>query len=198
MKKSNFIPWRRTENGVKMTLIQIIDTFTFYGADVILLAWLTNVTVYLLKISVLKKMQKKLLTFVPFITGTVLYAAYAAVRNLSFTYIFANYTQILEHGLSVGAVSTLLYVIYEQFVRQDKSLTAREGVIKALIAGFVPTDKQERTAKLIAEAVAKDVTGSGAERAAEILFNNSGEDVSEKEIALLSKLIIEALSGLHE
>ena len=135
-----------------MTLIQIIDTFTFYGADVILLAWLTNITVYLLKISVFKKMQKKLLTFVPFITGTVLYAAYAAVRNLSFTYIFANYTQILEHGLSVGAVSTLLYVIYEQFVRQDKSLTAREGVIKALIAGFVPTDKQERTAKLIAEA----------------------------------------------
>lgn len=180
-----------------MTIIQIIDTFTFYGADVLLLAWLTNIIVHLLKISVLKKMQKKLLTFVPFIVGTVLYATYAAVRNLSFTYILINYTSVLEHGLSVGAASTLLYVIYEQFVRQDKSLSASEGVIKALISGFVPTDKQEQAAKRIAEAIAKDVTGSGAARTAEILSGDACEGVTENEIALLSKLIIEALANLR-
>lgn len=180
-----------------MTIIQIIDTFTFYGVDVILLAWLTNIIVHLLKISVLRKMQKKLLTFVPFIVGTVLYAVYAAIRNLSLPYIFINYTSVLEHGISVGAASTLLYVIYEQFVRQEKSFTASENVIKTLIEGYVPEEKLEATARLIAETIAKDVTGSGAARTAEILADSTEEDVSKTQIELLSRLIIEALAGLH-
>lgn len=179
-----------------MTLIQIIDAFTFYGIDVLLLSWLTNIIVHLLKISVLKKMQKKLLTFVPFIVGTVLYAAYAGIRELSFAYLLEHYTAVLEYGITVGSTSTLLYVVYEQFVRGEKSFSAGEEVIKALICGFVPTEKQEQTAKDIAAAISRDVTGNGAARTAEILSENLNEGVSEKEVVLLSKLIIEALANL--
>ena len=95
-----------------MTIIGIIDTFTFYGADVILLAALTAVTVQICKATFLKRVKRKLLTFLPFIFGTVFYAAYAATKNLSLYYLLEEYVYVLEHGISVGAVATLLYVLY--------------------------------------------------------------------------------------
>lgn len=52
-----------------LTIIKIIDAFTFYGVDVLLLAALTAVVTQVLKISVLKKLKKKILTFLPFVLG---------------------------------------------------------------------------------------------------------------------------------
>ena len=177
-----------------MTIIKIIDTFTFYGIDVILLAALTALFVQLVKVTVFKNKKKKLLTFLPFIVGTVLYAAYAALKNWSLSYLLEEYTEILEHGISVGAVATLLYVLYEQFVREKSGLTTTQSVISTLIEGYVPTDSVENVAKLISEAIEKDVTGSGAKRAAEILAENSQEGVTERDVQLLAKLIIETLA----
>ena len=151
-----------------MTVIQIINLFTFYGIDVILLASLTAITVQIFKLTFMKKVKKKLLTFLPFILGTVFYAAYAAIVNLSFCYIFKEHISVLEHGISVGALATLLYVLYEQFVRAKSSVSPAEGVIATLIQGYVPDEKTESVAKLIAEAIQRDVTGDGAVRAAEI------------------------------
>lgn len=180
-----------------MTLIQIIDTFTFYGIDVLLLAVLTCLTVQLLKVTLLKKLNKKLITFLPFFFGSLFYAAYAAARNLSLEYLLTNYVDVLEHGISVGAAATLLYVMYEQFVREkNKGLSAVESVIKTLIEGYVPTDNVEKVAKSIAEVLEKDVTGNGAKRAAEILSENSEENVTEHDIQLLAKLIIETLAHI--
>ncbi len=179
-----------------MTLIEIIDTFTFYGVDVILLAAATAVIVQISKLTFLKKVQKKLITFAPFGVGILLYAAYADVRNMNFFYVFLNYTEIIEHGISVGAVATLLYVLYEQFVREKTGLSATEKVVSTLIEGFVPSANVESVAALITEAIEKDVTGNGAKRAAEILAENSGEGVTERDIELLARLIIETLAHL--
>ncbi len=179
-----------------MTLIEIISTFTFYGFDVLALSAVTAIIVQIFKKTFMKKVQKKLITFLPFALGTVLYAIYAALRNLSFFYIVNNYVSVLEHGFSVGVVATLMYVMYEQFVREKSGLTATQGVVAALIEGYVPSDKLEDVAKAIADAIAKDVSGDGAKRTAEILTENSEESVSENEIVLLSKLIIEALVHL--
>lgn len=176
--------------------IKLIETFTFYGADVILLASLTNLVVYLLKISVLKKMQKKLLTFVPFAVGTVLYAAYAALKAMSFAPILSGYTDVLEHGISVGAVSTLLYVLYEQFVRDKKSGNAAEQVIEKLIAGYVAEGSAKSAASLIVAALGRDVTGDGAKRTQEIILENAAENVTEQDAAMLAKLIIETVARL--
>lgn len=180
-----------------MTVFEIIDAFTFYGIDVILLAAATSITVQILKSTLLKRLSRKLLTFLPFIIGTLFYATYAAVKNLSLYYLLAEYVSVLEHGISVGALATLLYVLYEQFVRERNSLSATEGVISTLIAGYVPDDSVEAVAKSISEAIERDVTGSGAKRAAEILTKNSREGVTERDIALLSKLIIETLAHLN-
>jgi len=179
-----------------MTLIEIISTFTFYGFDVLALAAVTAIIVQICKKTFLKKVQKKLITFLPFALGTFLYALYAALRHWNFFYILNDYVGILEHGFSVGVVATLMYVMYEQFVREKSGLSATQGVVAALIEGYVPSDKLEAVAKAIADAIAKDVTGNGAKRTAEILTENSEECVTENEIVLLSKLIIEALAQL--
>lgn len=179
-----------------MTVIEIIDTFTFYGADVIMLAALTAFGVQILKLTLLKNVQKKLITFLPFALGTLLYAGYAAARNFSFYYLMEHYTDVIEHGVSVGSVATLVYVLYEQFVRKDSGLSATERVVSTLIEGYVPSDIMQSVAKQIAAAVAKDVTGNGAKRAAEILAANSAEGVNERDLELLAKLIIEALAHL--
>ncbi len=181
-----------------MTIIEIIDAFTFYGLDVLCLAALTFAAVQLCKLTFLKKLNRKLITFLPFILGTLFYAAYAALKHMSFEYLILNYVSVLEHGISVGAAATLTFVLYEQFVREKKSgLTASEGVISALIEGYVPAENVEKVAKLISEAIAKDVTGGGASRAAEILSANAGEEITERDIQVLSKLIIEALAHVN-
>jgi hypothetical protein len=139
-----------------------------------------------------------LLYAVVFGLGAFYYAAYTVLVNWNFTILLDGYTDILEHGFSVGSLATLLYVLYEQFVRDKKASTPAEGIISTLIEGFVPSETVEKAAKLIAEAIEKDVTGEGAARAAEILSDNCAEGITEKDIKLLSKLIIETLSNLNE
>lgn len=181
-----------------MTVIEIIDTFTFYGIDVIMLAFLTAVTVQLFKLAPFTKNNKKLLTFAPFFTGTLYYAVYACIRNLSFIYVLKEYVSVLEHGISVGAAATLLYVLYEQFVRnKNGGQSVSESVISALIKSYVPERGLQKTAALIAEAIQKDVTGSGAKRAAEIIADNAEGELCEEELKLLSKLIIETLAHVN-
>lgn len=182
--------------GGILTIIEIIDAFTFYGMDVIMLASLTAITVQIFKLTFLKKVKRKALTFLPFFLGTLFYAVYASLIRMDIKYLLTEYVEVLEHGISVGAIATLLYVMYEQFVRDKKSVSAAEGVIAALIEGYVPTENVEKVAALIAEAIEKDVTGDGAKRAAEILAENSGEEATETDIRLLSKLIIETLAHI--
>ncbi len=181
-----------------MTVIEIIDAFTFYGLDVILLAAATAVAVQLCKVTFLKRLNRKIVTFLPFTLGTLFYAAYAAGKNLSLAYLVTEYVSVLEHGVAVGAAATLLYVLYEQFVREKKQgLTAAEGVIATLIEGYVPTKSAERVAKLVAEAIEKDLTGGGAERVAKLIAENANADVSERDVELLAKLVIEAVAHLN-
>ncbi len=180
-----------------MSIFQIIDAFAFYGFDVIALAALTSITVQILKKTVLKRCNKKVCTFLPFVFGTIYYAAYTAARHLSLAYLLENYVTILEYGFSVGALATLTYVCYEQFLQNKKTTTATEGVIATLIAGYVPSDGVEHVSKLIAEAISKDVTGDGAKKTAEILAENQSEGVSPNDVKLLAKLIIETLAHLN-
>lgn len=179
-----------------LTIIEIIDTFTFYGLDVIALAAATCAIVQILKITLFKKCRKKLLTFLPFLTGGVLYVAYSALINLSFKYVLDNYVLILEHGFSVGALSTVIYVWYEQFVRGERKVSESASVIATLIEGYVPDEQTERIAQKIAETIEKDVTGDGAKKTAEILAEYDPEGASECDLKLLSRLIIETLARI--
>lgn len=179
-----------------MTVFEIIDAFTFYGLDIIALAAATSGLVQLLKLTLLKNCQKKIITFLPFFIGTLLYTAYAALVRLSFRYILDNYVNVLEHGFSVGALSTLIYVWYEQFVRSKSKVSATAGVISTLIEEYVPKEELAQIAEDIARAIEKDVTGDGAKKTADILAAHSLEDVTESDIKVLSRLIIETLAHI--
>lgn len=179
-----------------MTVFEIIDAFTFYGLDVILLASATSVLVQILKLTLLKNCQKKVITFLPFLIGTLLYTGYCALINLSFCYVFDNYVSVLEHGFSVGALSTLVYVWYEQFVRSKEKGSATAGVISTLIAEYVPGEEVAAIAAEIAHAIEKDVTGDGAKKTADILTAHRLEEVTENDIKVLSRLIIETLAHI--
>lgn len=179
-----------------MSFLKIIDAFSFYGIDTALLAALTCIIVQILKKTVMKNFKKKVITFLPFITGCVLFAAYVCACKLNFCYLLDNYVDVLERGFTVGALSTVIYVWYEQFIREKDSVSATEGIIATLVEGYVPTDATEAVARQIADAIQKDVTGDGAKKTAEILAENSDEGVTEKDITLLSKLIIETLAHL--
>lgn len=179
-----------------MTVFEIIDAFTFYGLDVIALAAATSVTVQILKLTLLKNCQRKIITFLPFLVGSLLYTGYSALINLSFRYVLDNYVSVLEHGFSVGALSTLIYVWYEQFVRNKSKESVAEGIISTLIEEYVPNEEVARIASEIAHAIEKDVTGDGAKKTAEILTANSLDDVTESDIKVLSRLIIETLAHM--
>ena len=179
-----------------MSLIQIFASFTFYGIDISLLALLTVFTTQIIKKTLFKHAQKKLVTFLPFVLGTLFYAVYAAVSRLSLLYLVNEYVSILEHGISVGAVATLFYIMYEQFVRVKDNLSETEKVIAALIEGYVPTEKVDGAARAIAEAIERDVTGNGMSKAKEILAEYSGGEICERDIQLISRLIIETLAHL--
>lgn len=179
-----------------LTIIKIIDAFTFYGVDVLLLAALTAAVTQVLKISVLKKLKKKILTFLPFVLGTLFYAIYECVCNLNIRLLLTDYVTIIEHGISVGAVATLLYVLHEQFIREKKGCTQTEQVVATLLEGYVPTDSVEKAAKEVAAAIERDVTGNGAARAEEIIGMYCEGEITERDIKLLSKLIIETLAHI--
>lgn len=61
----------------------------------------------------------------------------------------------------------------------------------------MPAKSAERVAKLIAEAIEKDLTGGGAERVAKLIAENANADVSERDVELLAKLVIEAVAHLN-
>ena len=180
-----------------MTIIQLINTFTVYGIDTVLLAVLTTVTVAIIKKLFFRKTSKKLLTFLPFIIGTLFYCGYSALINQSFSHVINGVSAHLEKGFAVGATATILYVIYEQFVRGDTSTPLFESVAKTILSGYVISDELDEAAKSAYEAVLNDVTGSALERVRNIISEHADENTDEREILLLAKTLCDTLSHLN-
>lgn len=102
-----------------MDISKFVEAFTLYGADIAVLAAICAAVVQICKLTFMKDVPKKVITLLPFAAGVILYAAYAAVMKLDVMYAFYNSAEILEQGMRVGTLATSLYVIYEQFVRND-------------------------------------------------------------------------------
>ena len=180
-----------------MTIIQLINTFTFYGIDTFLLAALTTLTVAIIKKLFFKKTSKKLLTFLPFIVGTVFYCGYSALVNLSITPLINGISEHVERGFAVGATATVIYIVYEQFLRGDNSASIFESVAKTILEGYIKSDELDSAAKSACEALLNDVTGSALERVRDVISEHAEEGVSEREILLLAKTLCDTLSHLN-
>ena len=188
---------RTSAKEYALNIIQLINTFTFYGIDTVLLAALTTVAVAIIKKLFFKKVSKKILTFLPFIIGTVFYCAYSAVTSLSFAPLINGFSAHLEKGFAVGATSTVLYVVYEQFVRGNKSTPLLESVAKTVLEGYIKSGELDETAKSAYETIVNDVTGTAPERVRSIIAEHAAEGTSEREILLLTKTLCDTLSHLN-
>lgn len=180
-----------------LTIIQLINTFALYGIDTVLLATMTTVTVTIIKKLFFKKASKKLVTFLPFIIGTLFYCGYSALVNMSFAPVINGISAHLEKGFAVGATATILYVVYEQFVRGKSTCTIFESVAKTILAGYVNSAEIDETAKSASEAVLNDVTGSALERVRKIISEHADEGTDEREILLLAKTLCDTLARLN-
>lgn len=175
-----------------MTYFEITDLFTLYGVDVAVLGIVTCAITQILKTTLLKKAPNKIYTFLPFIIGCVLYFCYFAAVNRSAMFALENFARVFERGLSVGAAATMVYVIYEQFVRgAKKGKDAKTVAIEFLLEGYFEGEKLDT--------VAQNLAGCGAdgnaaeEKAAEILASAAG-DLSAGEIKALSRLVAKTLA----
>lgn len=180
-----------------VTIIQLINTFTFYGIDIVLLAVLTTLTVAIIKKLLFKKASKKILTFLPFIVGTLFYCGYSALVNMSFAPVVNGIPEHLEKGFAVGATATIIYVVYEQFVRGDSSTPLSESVAKTILMGYIKSDDIDDVSKIVSDTILNDVTGSAMERVRRIISEHADEGTDEREIYLLAKTLCDTLAHLN-
>lgn len=174
----------------------MVSVFSFYGIDMMMLALGTTILVQILKLTILRRVQKKILTFLPFVLGTILYGVYVGLVNHSVAYPLDHYVDVVERGFSIGTTATLAYVIYEQFVRGGSNLTATQAIVVNLLDGYVPKQQARKVAELIIKAVEKDVTGNGVQKTVEIITTHADEGITPQDVALLAKFIIETLARL--
>lgn len=171
-----------------MTFFEIIDLITFYGVDVVVLAIATAALTQLLKTTLLKKAPNKVYTFIPFLIGVILYAIYAAISRVSFCYIAENAAYILEQGIKVGAAATVIYVLYEQFVRGKVCASVPENAVAEIIQGYVAEGYEAAAAAEILAA---------PETAYEIIEKYRREEVGDDEITALCRLLVKVLQYVN-
>jgi len=116
-----------------MTIVQFISAMERYSVDVLFL----GIAVCLIT-SIIKKIiptnKKKYMTFVPFLTGCIVYGLYMFFTDKSYN-IFSMSTVV--KGIESGAAATIYYVMFEQFVRGKKSLIGLTDTKQLAIAGIL-------------------------------------------------------------
>lgn len=163
-----------------MTFFEVIDLIAFYGVDVVVLAIITSALTQILKTALLKNAPNKVYTFLPFVIGVIVYTLYTMISRVSFSYPFLNFAAVFEQGIKTGAAATVVYVVYEQFVRGKTSYSLSENAVAAIVAGFVTDGNAASAAAEIAHA---------PDKAKEIIEKYRRDEVNDKDIAAICSLL---------
>ena len=177
-----------------MSIFRFVDTFTCYGADVAGLAVLAAILTQVLKKTLLKNADKKLITFIPFAAGILLYAARMAIEDIGLFCSADAYLTLFERGIYVGALATAGYVMYEQFLR-GKSCLKSEDVIAEMIKGHVKEGEEQKVAEQI---FAVGMSDDRLKLIADILYANAEENSDEGEISALAAAVASTLDILNK
>lgn len=135
-----------------MEWLQIAAIFDKFGADVLALGALAYVSTLILKKTLLKKAPKKYLTFVPFLLGILLYAAFSFFHTLR----RRPYRKRCRKASPRAGAATVIHVVYEQFraaARRRKFPCGRTACCE-ILAGFfeeVPEGLAENLCALAGE-----------------------------------------------
>lgn len=104
-----------------MTILQYLSAFRLFGGDVLVLGLAVTIAVSVLKKTALKNAPKKLFVFLPFALGTIVFAAFRCLAELSAAPLASDLAATFEGGFACGCAATLYYVVYEQFLRVKQS-----------------------------------------------------------------------------
>lgn len=104
-----------------MTILQYLSAFRLFGGDVLVLGLAVTIAVSVLKKTALKNAPKKLFVFLPFALGTIVFAAFRCLAELSAAPLTNDLAATFEGGFACGCAATLYYVVYEQFLRVKQS-----------------------------------------------------------------------------
>lgn len=169
-----------------MTILQYLSAFRLFGGDVLVLGLAVTIAVSVLKKTALKNAPKKLFVFLPFALGTIVFAAFRCLAELSAAPLTSDLAATFEGGFACGCAATLYYVVYEQFLRVKQSAAGNaenaatentgsaenaptdgarsaEETVRTLLKTFVSAETAEEAAKALSDgykAMTKEAFGA--------------------------------------
>ena len=181
-----------------MTILQYLSAFRLFGGDVLVLGLAVTIAVSVLKKTALKNAPKKLFVFLPFALGTIVFAAFRCLAELSAAPLTSVLAATFEGGFACGCAATLYYVVYEQFLRVKQSAAGNaenaatsENVVadNTGSAENAPTDGARSAEETVRTLLKTFVSAETAEEAAKALSDGYKAMTKEAFGAFVSETI---------
>ena len=180
-----------------MTILQYLSAFRLFGGDVLVLGLAVTIAVSVLKKTALKNAPKKLFVFLPFALGTIVFAAFRCLAELSAAPITSDLAATFEGGFACGCAATLYYVVYEQFLRVKQSAAgnaentaaAENAAAENAAAENAPTDGARSAEETVRTLLKTFVSAETAEEAAKALSDGYKAMTKEAFGAFVSETI---------
>lgn len=180
-----------------MTILQYLSAFRLFGGDVLVLGLAVTIAVSVLKKTALKNAPKKLFVFLPFALGTIVFAAFRCLAELSAAPLTSDLAATFEGGFACGCAATLYYVVYEQFLRVKQSAagnaenaaTENAAAENTGSAENAPTDGARSAEETVRTLLKTFVSAETAEEAAKALSDGYKAMTKEAFGAFVSETI---------
>lgn len=186
-----------------MTILQYLSAFRLFGGDVLVLGLAVTIAVSVLKKTALKNAPKKLFVFLPFALGTIVFAAFRCLAELSAAPLTSDLAATFEGGFACGCAATLYYVVYEQFLRvkqsaagnaenaatSENAAAANTGSAENAAAENAPTDGARSAEETVRTLLKTFVSAETAEEAAKALSDGYKAMTKEAFGAFVSETI---------
>lgn len=175
-----------------MTILQYLSAFRLFGGDVLVLGLAVTIAVSVLKKTALKNAPKKLFVFLPFALGTIVFAAFRCLAELSAAPLTNDLAATFEGGFACGCAATLYYVVYEQFLRVKQSAAGNAENAAAENTGSAenaPTDGARSAEETVRTLLKTFVSAETAEEAAKALSDGYKAMTKEAFGAFVSETI---------
>ena len=162
------------------------------GLDVVVISLIVAAICFILKRTVLAE-RPRIVMLIAYAAGVLIYGVYICIAELDALYAFVNLVDVLESGLAIGTLATLICTALGKIISGESDGLK---VIEALIDGIVPSEKLKECAKALLAAMDGDADGLAAVLA-EILVSYT-EDADDAEIEHTAEEICAALNGADE
>lgn len=169
----------RPEKAVNMDFFQFIGYIRQFNADVALIgAAVWGLTLLARKTFLKSAKNRKFITFLPFLLGALLYAAYAALCGGAAT----DWAEALNNGITCGSLATVIEMVYRQFLHGEEK-DVRVACVQAMLSGWAQLSDEQ----------AQDLIGTleqaDEERAKAEIAAYTGDAAAETLYPLLQKTL---------